>query len=1070
MLARPSAADDALAVWRARARAAAGEPGTAESVLVALPRPIAVVGNATPARPWGVAIDRYATVIRLNNFRTAGFEALVGGTTSLWVTSGWEDIEPRPVARVVSPFTAAAPESLHAAAFAARHGQAICHAATDVTRLPDAIAKPSTGLALARLLDLLDVPADLFGFDGFRTTHYWAAPGTPSTTHASQEIAALAALPGLAVHGWIETTHPWATAWPPQALAQVAGAVRRAVPGIPSPRVRLVGVGMTPLAQALRGIGARVLTMDVAADGAGAGRGAVEACLHALALAEPGCDVCVVAGLLDQLSPNERRVVVRQAARLSPMLVATVRASARAAAEGHARRLPVMASLFADFDVDAAGDAAAEDVVIVGRRLALPRGVPATPVIAASADVTSGAYHLPAAYVSRPVPEYYADIDRGTTWQPDVYRLVRDLGRELGLARVIDIGCGQGRKVAALAPEFDVVGLDVGPNLAHCRATYPWGRWIETNLELDAPPPVADAELAASVVVASDVIEHLVRPEVLLARIRRMLDAAPIAVLTTPERALTHGAAHLGPPPNAAHVREWTLDELRAFAASAGLRVAYAGVTASESDTWARKTSMLVLTGAADAAAQHQHLAARADALLALYDRERGGGPSPSAGGGPRAAMASGPSGGAADAVASDVISIVMRTKDRPVLLERAVRSVVAQTWPAWQLVIVNDAGDRAAVEAVVAATVPRDPRVVVVHRPESVGMEAATNAGLAAATGRYVTILDDDDSWEPAFLATCAAHLAQPRPERVRGVVTHSTRIVERLSAGGMEEVAREAFTPDLRGVSLALLTQRNQFPVNAFVYERAALAVVGGYREDLPVLGDWDFNLRFVRAFDVDVLPLALANYHVRPETATGTCANSPHALHLAYETRVRNDLLRADLDAGRVGLGLLASLRALLVDHDAMLRHTDALGREQAALAAHEAARQQQVAEELARLAARARALHQPMAASIARRLRRAGARRVAIVGTGELADLTAAAAAAEGLAVCAVGDNNTARHGQAWRDLVITSIEEAVAADVDAVALTSVAHAAVLGAQVRRLCRTRGLRRRLAAPRF
>jgi hypothetical protein len=411
-----------------------------------------------------------------------------------------------------------------------------------------------------------------------------------------------------------------------------------------------------------------------------------------------------------------------------------------------------------------------------------------------------------------------------------------------------------------------------------------------------------------------------------------------------------------------------------------------------------------------------------------------------------------------------------MRTKDRPLLLERALRSVGAQTWRAWQLVVVNDAGDSTAVDAVLDAVLPRDPRVVVVHRAQSVGMEAATNAGLAVATGRYVTLLDDDDTWEPAFLSTCAAHLAQPRPDRVRGVVTHSTRIVERVSAKGMDTVARESFTPDLSGVSLALLTQRNQFPVNAFVYERAALETVGGYREDLPVLGDWDFNLRFVRMFDVDVLPVALANYHVRPATTDGTCANSPHALHLAYETRMRNDLLRADLDAGRFGLGVLASLRGLLVDHDATLRHTDALAREQAALAAHERVREQQVADERARLAACARALHQPIACAMVRRVKTAGARRVAIVGTGELAELTADAAAAAALEVVAVGDNNTARHGQSWCGLVISGVEDAVQADVDAVVITSVAHAASLGAQVRRVCRARGLRRRIVAPRF
>ena len=60
--------------------------------------------------------------------------------------------------------------------------------------------------------------------------------------------------------------------------------------------------------------------------------------------------------------------------------------------------------------------------------------------------------------------------------------------------------------------------------------------------------------------------------------------------------------------------------------------------------------------------------------------------------------------------------------------------------------------------------------------------------------------------------------------------------------------------------------LRRHNRFPPIAFLYERAAGEAIGNYRTDLPVLGDWDFNLRFAERFGIGVIPEALAYWHHR------------------------------------------------------------------------------------------------------------------------------------------------------------------------------------------------------------
>lgn len=665
--------------------------------------------------------------------------------------------------------------------------------------------------------------------------------------------------------------------------------------------------------------------------------------------------------------------------------------------------------------------------------------------------------HLPPGYIRRARPDYFDDLDRGVVWQPDVYRFARDLAREIGARRVIDVGCGRARKLAALHPEFEIIGIDYGANLEYCRSVYPWGQWIDADLEAAAPLPLSAAAAATAVVVAADVIEHLRHPERLVDALGGLLAHASCVVLSTPERVLTHGPDQIGPPPNPAHVQEWSLAELRAFVESRGLIVVYAGITASDSASWQDATSLLVITRADGDPALRPTLANRAGALLARYAQERrhAGGAEPLDGGG--------------DAVecrhdrptATDVVSIVMRTKDRPRLLARAIASVLAQTWPSWELLIVNDAGGVSAVEDVVAAVAGRDSRIRVIHRPVSTGMEAATNAGVAASTGRYVTVLDDDDTWEREFLAVCVRRLQRRRSPAVRGVVTHSTRVVERAGATGYGRLEQVPFTPDLRVVSLAQLTQRNLFPVNAFVYDRDAVAAVGPYRAELPVLGDWEFNLRFVRHFEIDVVPHRLANVHVRPTEATGATANSPSALHLAYDTWLRNELLRADLEAGRFGIGVLASLRPLLVDHDDVRRHSEALQREREAVV-------QDGERQRAEHAGRWRRLHEILLEAPIDRFRRRGLRRVVLVGAGLVGEIAVDRLATTGLELVAVGDNDPSRWGTAWRGAAVLDVDSALQREADAVLIASVAHAAPLRRQVRDTLRRLGIRRAIGCP--
>src|SRR5699024_9188192 len=106
-------------------------------------------------------------------------------------------------------------------------------------------------------------------------------------------------------------------------------------------------------------------------------------------------------------------------------------------------------------------------------------------------------------------------------------------------------------------------------------------------------------------------------------------------------------------------------------------------------------------------------------------------------------------------------VAIITRTKNRPVLLARAFASLLSQTYKNWHLYLVNDGGDRDPIERLIEQYHSAfKGRITVKHHEHSLGMEAASNAGLKGAEGEYVIIHDDDDSWKPDFLATTVAFL----------------------------------------------------------------------------------------------------------------------------------------------------------------------------------------------------------------------------------------------------------------------------------------------------------------------
>ena len=222
-------------------------------------------------------------------------------------------------------------------------------------------------------------------------------------------------------------------------------------------------------------------------------------------------------------------------------------------------------------------------------------------------------------------------------------------------------------------------------------------------------------------------------------------------------------------------------------------------------------------------------------------------------------------------------VSVVIRTKDRPGFLRRALASVAAQAYPRLEVVVVNDGGDD---PAPVLAEFESSLEIFLVNHPGSIGRSRAAQAGLEAATGELVNFLDDDDEFRPGHLATLVSAITG---EGVRVAYSDVECLTEEPDgSGGYRVVDRTVFGGDL---DRSRLFFESTIPIMAVLMDRKLAIEVGGFDPNLDYFEDWDLFLRLARRTWPHHCPAVTATYHVCPPLQQGKLTAGNHRWpHLA------------------------------------------------------------------------------------------------------------------------------------------------------------------------------------------
>ncbi len=207
-------------------------------------------------------------------------------------------------------------------------------------------------------------------------------------------------------------------------------------------------------------------------------------------------------------------------------------------------------------------------------------------------------------------------------------------------------------------------------------------------------------------------------------------------------------------------------------------------------------------------------------------------------------------------------VTVIIPTYRRAENLAAAIQSVLDQTYPNLELIVVDDnppdSIDRLETRRLVQDYL-HDPRVVYIQQPENLGGAAARNQGLFRAKGQYICFLDDDDVFLPEKIEASVLELNKLGAE-YGGVYCGF------LGWNSPEEDASRYLEGDLTLAILKLDYQSHYLHTCTAMYRKTALMRINGFDETFRRHQDLELNLRFFQHFKIGVVRRGLVR--IRPE----------------------------------------------------------------------------------------------------------------------------------------------------------------------------------------------------------
>lgn len=211
----------------------------------------------------------------------------------------------------------------------------------------------------------------------------------------------------------------------------------------------------------------------------------------------------------------------------------------------------------------------------------------------------------------------------------------------------------------------------------------------------------------------------------------------------------------------------------------------------------------------------------------------------------------------------SKLVSVIMPVYNRVGIVERAIDSVLNQTYTNFELLIIDDGstdGTRELLQNI------HDNRIKLIFSKTNKGASAARNIGLNKCSGEYIFYLDSDNEWDSRYLKSMVgAFMELPDADAL-----YSGQFL-------YDNIGQPPFAMRFGSLNKSLLKNGNYIDLNCFAHTRKVYQDIGGFDESLYRLVDWDLILRICNNFKVYSVPIILSKYYLNATENSISDSNS-------------------------------------------------------------------------------------------------------------------------------------------------------------------------------------------------
>ena len=205
------------------------------------------------------------------------------------------------------------------------------------------------------------------------------------------------------------------------------------------------------------------------------------------------------------------------------------------------------------------------------------------------------------------------------------------------------------------------------------------------------------------------------------------------------------------------------------------------------------------------------------------------------------------------------LVTIIVRTKDRPKLLKRALKSIADQTYKPIEIILVNDGGcnlDPEELEAILGEV-----SINYIYLEKNMGRAYAGNVGIKNAQGSYIGFLDDDDEFYPEHVSVLINYLLESDLEIA---YTDSLMVYQAYDPHTKEISAVDKKLVYSSDFDYDIIVFENYIPLMCLLFRKEVLLNSEGFDTGLELYEDWELLIRLGEKYPFKHIRKTTANYY--------------------------------------------------------------------------------------------------------------------------------------------------------------------------------------------------------------